>query len=300
MEEFMPKETENQLVIVSAVITNNKGELLLLRRNQAVKRAPGKLELPSGKVDYGEDPLQALKRVVKEQTGLEGRASKLLGSKTVVQKKPKISILIFYNVFKVEQELLNNAKSEYEHHEELLWLGVDYLQQKDLEKNLGTMMSKLESHLGKSSGIDKIDENITTNGELTIFSDGGSRGNPGPSASGFVILNEDGEVMEEGGEYLGITTNNQAEYHAVRIGLVAAKKYKPSKISYKIDSLLVVNQMNGKFKIKNKDLWPIHEEIKRLAKEIGNVSYSHVPREQNELADAKVNEVLDSRKNLDQ
>ena len=109
-------------------------------------------------------------------------------------------------------------------------------------------------------------------------------------------MNEDGELLEEGGEYLGITTNNQAEYQAVKLALEMAKKHQPKTIEFRIDSMLVVNQMNGIYKIKSKDLWPIHEEIKRLAAEFEEVTYQHVPREENTMADAKVNEVLDSRK----
>lgn len=131
--------------------------------------------------------------------------------------------------------------------------------------------------------------------ELHIFTDGGSRGNPGPSASGYVILTPDGQVVEEGGEYLGITTNNQAEYQAVKLALESANKYNVKKIKFFIDSLLVVNQMNGVYKIKNRDLWPVHEAIKEEAKKFDSISFTHVYREKNKLADAKVNEILDSR-----
>lgn len=129
---------------------------------------------------------------------------------------------------------------------------------------------------------------------LKIFTDGGSRGNPGPSASGYIVMNHSDEIIEEGGEYLGITTNNQAEYQAVKLALQSAMKYQPEEVRFFIDSLLVVNQMKGVYKIKNRDLWPIHSDIKSLAEKIPSVTFTHVRREQNKLADAKVNEVLDS------
>ena len=78
-----------------------------------------------------------------------------------------------------------------------------------------------------------------------IYADGGSRGNPGPSASGFVIMNEQEHVIHEGGMYLGITTNNQAEYHGVRLGLEKALEMGARTVDFRLDSLLVVNQMNG-------------------------------------------------------
>ena len=130
--------------------------------------------------------------------------------------------------------------------------------------------------------------------DLKLYTDGGSRGNPGPSASGFVLLDEDGAIVEKGGEYLGITTNNQAEYQAVKLGLEMAKKLGARKVHGHMDSLLVVNQMNGIFKIKNRELWPIHQAIKDLKDSFDSVTFTHVPREMNKLADEQVNIILDA------
>lgn len=137
----------------------------------------------------------------------------------------------------------------------------------------------------------EIDDDV-----LLIFTDGGSRGNPGPSASGYVILDSSQQILDEGGEYLGITTNNQAEYQAVKLALEVAQKYGDSKeLQFSIDSLLVVNQLNGKWKVKNNDLVPVYQAIKDLSKSFKKVTFKHVRREFNKQADAKVNEVLDSR-----
>ena len=131
---------------------------------------------------------------------------------------------------------------------------------------------------------------------LQIYTDGGSRGNPGPSASGYVIMNTKDEVLEEGGEYLGVTTNNQAEYRAVKLALESAARYHAGELHCFMDSLLVVNQLNGKFKMRNPDLRPIHADIQRLAQQFKRVTFTHVRREFNTLADAKVNEILDSHR----
>ncbi len=142
----------------------------------------------------------------------------------------------------------------------------------------------------------KNDDAITTKyNEITIFTDGGSRGNPGQSASGFVLFDQNNEIIEKGGEYLGITTNNQAEYQAVKLALERAKTYQPRKINFFIDSELVVKQMNGQYRIKNRDLWPIHSDIKRLMVGFESVTFSHVRREHNKLADAEVNRILDEQ-----
>jgi ribonuclease HI len=139
-------------------------------------------------------------------------------------------------------------------------------------------------------------DNMPNSDDLIIYTDGGSRGNPGPSATGYVIMDRNLEIIESGGAYIGITTNNQAEYQAVKIALTEAEKYKPDNIEFRIDSLLVVNQMKGLYKIKNRDLWPINDSIKRLIEESSaKISFVHVGRDLNVLADQKVNEVLDNQ-----
>jgi ribonuclease HI/pterin-4a-carbinolamine dehydratase len=130
--------------------------------------------------------------------------------------------------------------------------------------------------------------------EIKMFADGGSRGNPGPSASGYVLLAMDDTVLIERGVYLGITTNNQAEYQALRYGLEDALKRGSREVAVYMDSLLVVNQMKGIFKVKNRDLWPIYAAIVEQAKQFKKVSFTHVPRELNKLADAEVNKTLDA------
>lgn len=129
--------------------------------------------------------------------------------------------------------------------------------------------------------------------KVIAYTDGGSRGNPGPSAAGYVLMDERDEVLVDKGVYLGITTNNQAEYQALRLALEEARKMQVKDVDVRMDSMLVVNQMKGVFKIKNRDLWPIHEAIKQLLQGFRQVTFTHVPRELNKLADGAVNRVLD-------
>jgi ribonuclease HI/pterin-4a-carbinolamine dehydratase len=134
--------------------------------------------------------------------------------------------------------------------------------------------------------------------KVKIFADGGSRGNPGPSASGFVVLDMEDKVLVDKGDYLGITTNNQAEYTALKLALEECKRLGVKEVMVYMDSLLVVNQMKGIFKVRNRDLWPIHDAITQLAKGFAAISYDHVPREFNKLADAAVNRALDEELNI--
>lgn len=130
-------------------------------------------------------------------------------------------------------------------------------------------------------------------GAVKLFADGGSRGNPGPSASGYALLRADDTIIEQGGVYLGITTNNQAEYQALKVGLERARVHGIDAVDVYMDSMLVVNQMKGIFKVKNRDLWPIHQGIKEMLPAFSHISFNHVPRERNKIADGEVNIVLD-------
>ncbi|MDB5165946.1 MAG: Ribonuclease [Candidatus Saccharibacteria bacterium] len=129
--------------------------------------------------------------------------------------------------------------------------------------------------------------------ELKLYGDGGSRGNPGPSASGFILLDMQDKVLLDEGIYLGITTNNQAEYLSLKYGLEEALKRGARIVHVHMDSLLVVNQMKGIFKVKNRDLWAVHQTIKDILPKFEKVTFTHVPREFNKLADAAVNRTLD-------
>lgn len=131
---------------------------------------------------------------------------------------------------------------------------------------------------------------------MKIFCDGGSRGNPGPAASGVVFMATNGDIIEQFGHYWGVATNNQAEYRAVDIALDKLAEYQASRVEFYLDSELVVRQLNGEYRVKNQDLRPIYESIKR--KIVGkNVTFSHVFRADNKLADKQVNICLDAQTN---
>jgi ribonuclease HI len=130
--------------------------------------------------------------------------------------------------------------------------------------------------------------------DVKLYADGGSRGNPGPSASGYVLFDMHDGVLVDKGVYLGITTNNQAEYMALKLGLEEALAMHAKIIHVYMDSLLVVNQMKGVFKVKNRDLWPVHDAIKELVTKFKEVKFTHIPRELNKAADAAVNRALDA------
>lgn len=131
--------------------------------------------------------------------------------------------------------------------------------------------------------------------EAKLFTDGGSRGNPGPSAIAFVICKMDNYVVEKSGSYLGETTNNQAEYQALCAGLERAKDMGIKKLFVNMDSELVVKQINGLYKIKKAELLPHYDRAKQLVAQFDEVVFSHVPRALNAEADKEVNRILDEQ-----
>ena len=132
---------------------------------------------------------------------------------------------------------------------------------------------------------------------LKINCDGGSRGNPGPAAYGFVI--RDGpNIIKEGSGYIGITTNNVAEYTAVIEALGWLKEKKPkSDINFFLDSQLVVSQLNGIYKVKNAKIRELVFKVHELEAAFGKIIYYHIPREENSDADKLVNMALDKINN---
>jgi ribonuclease HI len=136
------------------------------------------------------------------------------------------------------------------------------------------------------------------NKSLIIHTDGGARGNPGPAASAFVVFDESKKETFKSGKYLGLTTNNVAEYSGVLQALQWLKNLpsdsRPAAVNFFLDSLLVVNQLNGIFKVKDSKLRLLILDIRSLETETGvTVSYHAVPREKNKEADLLVNQTLD-------
>ncbi len=129
--------------------------------------------------------------------------------------------------------------------------------------------------------------------KLIIFTDGGARGNPGPAGIGAVIYDSDKKIIAEISEYLGETTNNQAEYRALIAALKRATTLEAKEIECYLDSELVVKQLNREYKVKNKDLAPLFLEIHNLSLNFKNISYTHIPRERNKEADRLANEAMD-------
>ncbi len=135
-----------------------------------------------------------------------------------------------------------------------------------------------------------------------VWTDGGARGNPGPAGYGAVIKDESGKNLAEIAEYIGENTNNQAEYWGLVTALERVKQFAagaPVKVDVKMDSELIVKQMNGVYKIKNEGLKPLYWKIRQLIIDLGgDVTFTHIPRHLNKEADALSNVAMDRGMNL--
>jgi ribonuclease HI len=173
-----------------------------------------------------------------------------------------------------------------------------------LERNLEKMIPRVREREQFAARV--IEDALTTEpkameglpesvgGTLHLFTDGGSRGNPGQAAVGCVI--EDparGEILKEYGERIGIETNNVAEYRALITGLKLAQEFRPNRLICHLDSELIVKQLNGEYRVKMPTLQPLYDEIRALSMEFPDVVFKHIPRSDNYRADALVNKVLD-------
>jgi phosphoribosylglycinamide formyltransferase 1 len=135
-------------------------------------------------------------------------------------------------------------------------------------------------------------------GKVKIFTDGGSRGNPGPGAAAYVVIGPDGRTIAGRGIYLGKTTNNAAEYNAVAAGLEGAKEIGASAVEIFSDSELIVKQINGQYRVKNAQLAELHSKCMVLLAGFSSWSISHIRREQNTQADGLANRTMDLKKDV--
>lgn len=285
-----------QIIAVRAIIKRDD-KVLLLRRSGGNPNFEGLYELPGGKVEFGQDPKAALQREVSEETGLEISTMQLSdvysSLDTADLQKQYISLVFWVSVQGGEHVELSSEHSKYS------WKKLSEIQLNEVTDFTRTDLQLEAIPSGEElnqSPVGKSEVNKSTDLQrVIVYSDGGSRGNPGPSASGFVIKTTDDTLLFEGGKYLGITTNNQAEYQAVLIALEKALELGARRVQFRLDSQLVANQLNGIFQIRNRDLWPVHAAIKEVVAKFTEVTFTHVKREFNTEADAMVNKILDAQ-----
>ncbi len=286
-----------QLISVRAIIRQDQ-KTLLLRRAAGRQSILNKYELPGGKLGYGEQPEDAMGRYLKDDAGLTIQSAQLYDVLTYIDHDDR-DIQYTFILYLVSLSASGNKVVLSPNYDQYVWKKLGQVNQEELTESAKLLLGISEQEVGMVEKNVAIDNPTESDGpvditHVIIYSDGGSRGNPGPSASGFVIMNARQDVIHQGGMYLGITTNNQAEYHGVRLGLEKALEMGAKTVDFRVDSMLVVNQLNGIYTIKNRELWPINERVKELTQKFDKVTFTHIKREFNQLADGMVNKILNA------
>ena len=267
-------------------IIKNEDGVLVLKRSRGRSEAPVFWELPTGKIKFGEQPEEAMTRALAEFTGLVANDIKLKDVITFLAPENSSQISNLYIVYElgIKEGTKPKPRDRY----------TAYKFIKDFNTS--------NVHLSETSiSVLEIEENKVTqphassrdtaNGVI-INVDGASRGNPGPSGIGYCIY-DNNHIIERGGEFIGFATSRLAEYYAMKKGVDRAIEQGYKTVKFISDSLMVVNQLNGIFSVKNQDIAPIYKDIQSKLDQFEAVSFTHVPREQNVIADSEANAAID-------
>lgn len=273
-------------------IVKQGDEFLLLKRNLGRMEQQPTWELPTDKILMGEQPEEAMSRMMFENLGVEVTSLKLVDVTTFIALTGASRLSNLYIVYEMElpPEVKLAPSGRY-----TAYRYVKYGETTGLHLD-DASLSVLEIELGR--GKRKVRRGVAHG--ATVYVDGGSRGNPGPSGLGYYIVDENGELLRHGGEFIGFATSRVAEYYALKEGIEQAIELGLKSVRFVSDSLMMVNQMNGIYQVKNKDLLPIYNDIQNMLKQFTAVAFVHVKREQNAEADKEVNLAIDRHFDLEE
>ena len=275
-----------QRIRVVGIIKNEDG-VLILKRNRGRSDAPVFWELPTGKIKFGEQPEEAMVRSLSEYTGYRTSSVKLRDVITFLNLEGSSRLSNLYIVYDVEvignaQPVPRDRYNSYKFIKDFTTAGVR------LNEASLSVFEIMENKTGNSH----ISSRDTAN-SVNIYVDGASRGNPGPSGVGYYVVDVDGKVLERGGKFIGFATSRVAEYYAMKNGIEVAIKLGLKSAHFYSDSLMVINQLNGIFTIKNPDIITIYNSIQKLLDNFDSVSFTHIPRLENVIPDSEANRAID-------
>ena len=282
--------------VVTRAIIKEDDKVLLLRRQGGRPSIEGLYELPGGRVHINQQPEDALMHALKIHLSVSPETMQISDVITFIDPDDREVQYVFI-VFEASLNPVNRRIELSEEHDKYVWKKLSDIQLDELTQSTQQLLGLQPSPFAPGRVADVVainDEKNATYDEMVGYSDGGSRGNPGPAASGYVLMSTTGLVVAEGGTYLGTATNNVAEYEALYLALEKALELDAVVLDMRLDSLLVVNQMNGLYRVKHDDLLPIYDRVKELMTRFEKVTFTHVMREYNTLADGMVNKILDA------
>ena len=286
-----------QRIRVSAICKKDGDILLLKRAGGRIDGAEVDFELPTGKIIFGEQPEEAMARVLYEHTGVKTASLQLTDVVTFTSLEGSSQLGSLYIIYEVKIDDDSAVKITSERYSAYKWMPLTETSNYPLDE--ATMMvlqitstKGVEVH-SKMRRIGEGEPVLPASDFATIYTDGGSRGNPGPSGIGYYIVGADGREIKRGGEFLGMSNSRLAEYYGLKEGLEQAIELGLKRVNFMSDSLMMVNQLNGVYQVKNLDLMQVYSDVLGLLSKLDSYSFTHVPREQNKEADAEVNRVID-------
>jgi ribonuclease HI len=272
-----------QKIVIRAIIKDQHGRVLLLRRRGGRESIAGKFELPGGKMIVGEQPGDTLPRTLKYHTNLTPKTRQLFDVISYVDPDDRRTQYLFI-VYLTTVTPIGAKISLDAGYDKYIWKTKQNLQQ-DVVTNSTAMLLGLNDNIRGKHG--------SNNEKFIIYTDGASRGNPGQSAAGFIIFDYNGDAIVEGGQFLGAYDGLFAEYAGIALALQKAKSLGLKNIEIRSDNLSVVNQINGVHEVTDSTVGPIYDHIKQLESGFKSVRFVHIRRKFNQLADGVVNKILD-------
>lgn len=274
-----------QRIRVVGIVRNEDG-VLILKRNRGRSDAPVFWELPTGKIKFGEQPEEAMVRSIAEYTDLRVGTVKIRDVVTFLALEGSSRLSNLYIIYDVEiigdsRPTPRDRYSSYKYIKDFTTANVH------LNEASVSVFEIIEGRVN-SSRISSRD----TASAASVYVDGASHGNPGPSGIGYRIMSPAGQVIEQGGEFIGFATSRVAEYYAMKNGIERAIRQGLKSARFFSDSLMVVNQLNGIFTIKNPDIIPIYDDIQKLLENFESVSFTHISRSENTVADTEANAAI--------
>ncbi|MDR2063923.1 MAG: reverse transcriptase-like protein [Candidatus Nomurabacteria bacterium] len=285
-----------QRVRVVAIIKKG-GKWLMLKRATGRADVAGWFEFVNGKIGFGEQPEDAIIRVVHDATGQDTVEVRLLDVVTFTNLRDSSEVYNLFIIFEIA--LPKDARVELgERYSAYRWVAENEtfdLNLDDATLGVAEILRNRENISSREIRLLNVNTTKNRNSPAIVYADGGSRGNPGPAAIGYYIIDKNGEELVRGGEFIGNANSRQAEYLALKKAIQKALELGLKNVEFRLDSLMVVSQMNGVYQVKNSDLWRISDEIEELLAQFDSYAFIHVPREKNVEADAEVNRALDEQ-----
>lgn len=282
-----------QRIRVVGIVKDGDSILLLKKAQNRAEEVPA-WEILTGKIRFGEQPEEALARSFYEYLGVEVTSLKLRDVVTFIGLSGSSQMENLYIVFEVT--LPEMAKlMPMERYTAFKYLKKTELATVRLEDATMSVIDIVSGHKREAINMkptDAIDDPRGAANGAMVYVDGGSRGNPGPAAVGYVVLGPDGKVIKRGGEFIGFATSRVAEYYAMKEGIEQAIELGLKHVRFIGDNLMMINQLKGVYQVKSKDLIPIYNDIQKLLKEFEAVSFTHVKRSQNMEADGEADKAL--------